>query len=525
MEPPLPFFCLYPVNREIEELDIDLSSLLQMSSEITYAGSQQSIVDENQPTTRSLLKSFSVPPFTVSSRTCSKVTVIDPYEAQIALKAIQEAFVALSIEPLALNWTTSEEVEEVQPLNFFTDTQNIEIDSHVPQTDENQDNEATKTNPPLIEAAPTQLSYMYIQTPLKGTKLRRAEQVLELCAGLGGGSSLLTTKKLVELRFTHEGNPEIQVDVGNPEEGTHVNQDMSFSVPSSIKKSLRPSSRKGSQETEAPTPIPSKVQGASASIDKTTSSKKRDFQQTPGASHASGSLSKKRIKQITLKSPQSSVYVTSKSRFLESVNDNVSDNSVFEWDKMSLVEVAPVVTSTSSQCLFFSLKYGSQIVEVVQGDARLCEEIAQLRAESKAWKDEKGKLLESNKALFNSESALIKERKMLLKDREKHDLIVRKLDKGMEDLEDTYTKKLRDLKAQVKALKASTTVPHPSRLDEDPYDTGYASGIRDYMASTYEVFPNLEWALLGQDVVDAVERIKRENVVVVDKGKVLFPIM
>ncbi|KAK1373796.1 hypothetical protein POM88_029989 [Heracleum sosnowskyi] len=289
----------------------------------------------------------------------------------------------------------------------------MEFDSPVPHSDENQDNEATETNPPLIEAVPAQLSYM------------------------------------------------------------------SFSVPSFIKKSTLPTDRKANQEIEAPVPTPAKMAGASASVDRSTSSRKRDFQQTPGASHASGLISQNKLKQMTLKSPQSSVSVTSKSKFLESVNDNVSNNSVSEWDKMSLAEAAPMVTAASSQCLFFFLKYEGEIVEAARGDARAREE-----------------------------------------DQEKRGLVILKVDKARDDVDASYVKKVKELKAQVKAFKTSTSAPQENQ-SLDQYEAGYATRIKDYMASTYEVFPNLEWALLGQDAVDAVERIKKEKAVVADGRKAI----
>ncbi|KAK1395881.1 hypothetical protein POM88_005744 [Heracleum sosnowskyi] len=254
---------------------------------------------------------------------------------------------------------------------------------------------------------------------------------------------------------------------------------------------------------ETPVPTPSKVVGASASVDRSTSSRKREFPHTPGASHASGSPNQKKPKQMTLKSPQSSVSVTSKNRFLESMNDNVSDSSVYEWDKMSLAEAAPVVTNASSQCLFFFLKYGGELVEATRGDARACEEVVKLKAEAQTRKEERKKLLESNRKLFASETALIKEREKLLKEQEKRELVILKVDKTRDDMESSYVKKVNELKAQVKALKASPPTLQNNKSDEDSYETGYATGIRYYMTSTYEVFPNLEWALLGHDAVDS----------------------
>lgn len=55
--------------------------------------------------------------------------------------------------------------------------------------------------------------------------------------------------------------------------------------------------------------------------------------------------------------------------------------------------------------------------------------------------------------------------------------------------------------------------------EEEKYNAGYAVRIRDYIASTYEVFPDFNWELLGPDVVYAIERIRKEIIVSVDKKR------
>lgn len=53
---------------------------------------------------------------------------------------------------------------------------------------------------------------------------------------------------------------------------------------------------------------------------------------------------------------------------------------------------------------------------------------------------------------------------------------------------------------------------------EAKYNAGLAMGIRDYMTSTHETFPDHNWELLGLDSVDAIERIRKDQAVTSVKG-------
>ncbi|KAK1385248.1 hypothetical protein POM88_022983 [Heracleum sosnowskyi] len=125
-------------------------------------------------------------------------------------------------------------------------------------------------------------------------------------------------------------------------------------------------------------------------------------------------------------------------------------------------------------------------------------------------------MLDLNKKFYENETVLTQERDKLSKERETLNTLVIKLDKEREQLAVDKNR----LEVKVKALQGAA-VKHKAALSvrgDKEYDAGYQAGIKDYLASTHEAFPNLDWAILGQDAVDAINLIKEEKALVVPEA-------
>lgn len=70
--------------------------------------------------------------------------------------------------------------------------------------------------------------------------------------------------------------------------------------------------------------------------------------------------------------------------------------------------------------------------------------------------------------------------------------------------------KITTLQASAKAAK--TTLLEAKKAK---YEAGYQNGVNGYMKSTMEMFPDLDWAKLGEDAATMAESIKKKKVAVV----------
>lgn len=198
--------------------------------------------------------------------------------------------------------------------------------------------------------------------------------------------------------------------------------------------------------------------------------------------------------------------------FLYSIKEMVPPDTLAKWDKVKLPEASPIMSISTIQSLFFNLKFNNEIVEAARGDFRAREEVSKLRDEVKSLREDKRKLLDSHKKLFANEASIAKRCEKLLKDREKMDVVVLRLDKDKDEMNVEHGRVVEELKLKVEALQKAVDTYQATQEDgEEIFNAGYAVGIKDYMVSTYDTFPDLQWSLLGPDVVVAIEQIKKER--------------
>lgn len=107
----------------------------------------------------------------------------------------------------------------------------------------------------------------------------------------------------------------------------------------------------------------------------------------------------------------------------------------------------------------------------------------------------------------------------MTRERETLDSCIVQLDQEKEEMRASSAKEIKELSLEVITLQTTMNFYKLARDDREEvrYNAGYVVGIRAYMSSTYDVFPYLEWALLGQDAIDVVERIKKERTVATTK--------
>ena len=146
----------------------------------------------------------------------------------------------------------------------------------------------------------------------------------------------------------------------------------------------------------------------------------------------------------------------------------------------------------------------------------MIEENSQLKNSLKLADKNKRVLQEEIKKLKTSATVLAKERETL-------DTLAINLDKEMDDLKAFHANQYHDLEVQKNALSASLATLKLSRKEmaKSKYEAGYAMGIQDYMSSTFEAFPNLDWTVLGPDAVNSIEEIKKKKIKAASEGTTL----
>lgn len=126
--------------------------------------------------------------------------------------------------------------------------------------------------------------------------------------------------------------------------------------------------------------------------------------------------------------------------------------TLVEWDRVKLSEASPIMSSSTIRSLFFNLKFNNEIAKATHGDVKAREEVSRLRGEVKSLKDDKRKLLDAHRKLRANETFITNRCEKLLKDREKLDAVVLRLDKDKEEMNAGHGRVVEELKLKVEAL-------------------------------------------------------------------------
>lgn len=168
------------------------------------------------------------------------------------------------------------------------------------------------------------------------------------------------------------------------------------------------------------------------------------------------------------------------------LKNQISEETLAQWDKVKMLEAAPMVTLAKAQSLFFYFKYGEHIIEAARGDQRLVEEVRQLKATLRSRDEEQKSAVDTIRKIRASEAKAVKEW-------DQFSQAVFTLDREKEE-EAAAAKKARELELKMENLQAAIQ-NHKSTLVEAKkakYEAWYKNGINDYMRSTIKIFPDLE---------------------------------
>ena len=163
---------------------------------------------------------------------------------------------------------------------------------------------------------------------------------------------------------------------------------MALGVPSFIKQSIKYEDICSDEEAEPVQATPlARVLPSASNLEKSSNSSKRKLPSIPSNSaRTSGS---RPLKKTRAPSPQGEAGPHSRlQKFYEMLRNQVSEDTLSQWDRVSMVEAAPVATLANAQSLFFYLKYGELIIETARGAQRLVEEVRQLKATLRSRDDD-----------------------------------------------------------------------------------------------------------------------------------------
>lgn len=283
---------------------------------------------------------------------------------------------------------------------------------------------------------------------------------------------------------------------------------MASSVPFFINKSIDYKDIFGDDDKE-PTPIEatpiSKIKNASASQEKSSTSSKRKLPTMPTESvKAPNSRLAKKTKQ-TLVHDDSSPGPKAQ-LFANMIGNQIPEKTIAECDKMNLTDAAKAIPLANAQSFFHYLKHGEEIVEAARGDQRMAQELQQLKVLIKTKDDEKKKLIEAGKNIRASEIKLSKEREQL-------NATIIKLDAEKEEMTTSHAKQIHELELKIDTLYSTIATERSAHKKDmkDKFLAGYNNGIKDYFRSTYEKFPDVDWAQLGDDVAAMVKEFQEKT--------------
>ncbi|KAK1398909.1 hypothetical protein POM88_008772 [Heracleum sosnowskyi] len=290
------------------------------------------------------------------------------------------------------------------------------------------------------------------KTTLKGHSLERAQEALRLSAELGYGASLLTDQNLKRCGFL------------------------------SNKRSMNL------------IPTEDSKAGASNRIAVAADSIK-----------GPGSCFNKKPKPSTPRTPGEGSSPLIRKFFIMAGNQ-IPEGAIAEWDKMSLSEAAKTTTWCQAQCFFHTLKRNEEMTVAARSDQKSSEKVNHVKTLLKVSDDEKKKLAYASKKLKASEAKPLKERDQL-------NTTVINIDAEKDALKASYTKKVQDFKKNLDSLNTTIALERSTReaAKREKFEVGYSRGVNDYIESTCDHFPSLDWTLLGDDAVKMVEEIKKKE--------------
>lgn len=251
--------------------------------------------------------------------------------------------------------------------------------------------------------------------------------------------------------------------------------------------------------SRVPTPAPIKVE-LSATEKRRLSQASGSFKTTP----ETRSLKRVRISQQD--APVGEV-----EQFYQMSGGQIPMETIAGWVKQKTSDAARSMLFSAGESFFHQLRLSNQMALATRGDMRLREEIKQLKLDMQAAESEKKKMSEAGKRLKGELSVLAKEKDKLGK-------LVATQEEEKKERMVVHASEIKELKLQVDSLQASVR-----RLKEalpERYNLGFAKGATDYMRSTWQVMPDLNWALLGEDAVKQVENFKAEAAKAIPKSPI-----
>lgn len=274
---------------------------------------------------------------------------------------------------------------------------------------------------------------------------------------------------------------------------------MAPKVPSFIKRSKNVEEIFKTETKEVPlnaTPV-NQVPGTPAS--QTThsgSTKKKLAQSTLDLSATPQTRSVKKNKAVKTDPDQSP------NLFKDMIDTHVPTETIAAWSKMSSIEAMHTMRFATAQSAFFALRYCDEFAVKTQYDLQLQGEIRKLKAELAASED-RAKIATAAVRKATTVETSLRNEKVQLQGQVK----------DLKDEKLSMLQKTNELEFQVDALNAAAEVVKSSMLatEKARYDEGYNEGINDYIRSTWEKMPNLDWSLLGEDVVGMIKDFEKKT--------------
>lgn len=279
---------------------------------------------------------------------------------------------------------------------------------------------------------------------------------------------------------------------------------MAPKAPSFIKRSKNVDEIFKTETKEVPlnaTPI-NQIPGTPASQTTHSGSSKRKFAQTTlDLSAAPQTRSSRKNKAVKTDPDQSS------NLFKDMIDTHVPTETIAAWSKMSSTEAMHAMRFATAQSAFFALRYCDEFAVKTQYDLQLQGEIRKLKTELAASEDK-----------ANIATAAVRNAKIVETSLKDEKIELQGQVKILRDEKLSMLERTNELEAQVDALNAAAEVVksvESSLLIQEKarYDEGYDEGVRDYMRSMWEKMPELNWSLLGEDVVGMIKDFENEAAV------------
>ncbi|KAK1402683.1 hypothetical protein POM88_002288 [Heracleum sosnowskyi] len=294
------------------------------------------------------------------------------------------------------------------------------------------------------------------KTALKGHSLERALEALKLSTELGDGASLLTDQNLRRCGFLPNKK---SLNLVSTEDSEAETSNMASGVPSFVNKSASYDDLFGDEGKDLvlidATPI-SRMKSTLASQDKSATSSKRKLPVPAAIDSAKGPGSRfKKSKPSPPGTPSEGSNPLIR-KFSAMVGNQIPEEVIAEWDKMSSYEAVKATTWCEAQSLFHILKQNEEMMVVARGDQKLSDEVKYLKSLLKTSEDEKKKLADASKKLKASEAKLLKEREQL-------NTSIVNLDTEKDALQASYTRKVGEFKKKLDSLNTTIALERSTR--------------------------------------------------------------